>query len=333
MAKQSIIPIFVPHLGCPGACVFCNQRRISGVTVETTPEMAKNEIDSALERIGDRPAQVAFYGGSFTAIYKEKQESLLAVAYEYVKSGKVTSIRLSTRPDAIDGEVIERLKRYSVDTVELGCQSMNDEVLRLSKRGHDGAACEKAARMLKDAGFKVIMQMMTGLPGDDGSQSIETAQKMVDIKPDGVRIYPTVVVRDTELFDLWEAGVYKEHTVDDAVELCAVLCRMFDEAGIPVIRLGLNPTEELSGGAAVAGAYHPALGELVRSRIWLDRLRRLLDGKALPQDIEIYVPKGAVSLCVGQKKANIERLKSEYGLRSIKIKESSVLNGDISLHF
>ena len=333
MAKQSIIPIFVPHLGCPGACVFCNQRRISGVTVETTPEMAKNEIDSALERIGDRPAQVAFYGGSFTAIYKEKQESLLAVAYEYVKSGKVTSIRLSTRPDAIDGEVIERLKRYSVDTVELGCQSMNDEVLRLSKRGHDGVACEKAARMLKDAGFKVIMQMMTGLPGDDGSQSIETAQKMVDIKPDGVRIYPTVVVRDTELFDLWEAGVYKEHTVDDAVELCAVLCRMFDEAGIPVIRLGLNPTEELSGGAAVAGAYHPALGELVRSRIWLDRLRRLLDGKALPQDIEIYVPKGAVSLCVGQKKANIERLKSEYGLRSIKIKESSVLNGDISLHF
>lgn len=333
MAKQSIIPIFVPHLGCPGACVFCNQRRISGVTVETTPDMAKNEIDSALERIGDRPAQVAFYGGSFTAIYKEKQESLLAVAYEYVKSGKVTSIRLSTRPDAIDGEVIERLKRYSVDTVELGCQSMNDEVLRLSKRGHDGAACEKAARMLKDAGFKVIMQMMTGLPGDDGSQSIETAQKMVDIKPDGVRIYPTVVVRDTELFDLWEAGVYKEHTVDDAVELCAVLCRMFDEAGIPVIRLGLNPTEELSGGAAVAGAYHPALGELVRSRIWLDRLRRLLDGKALPQDIEISVPKGAVSLCVGQKKANIERLKSEYGLRSIKIKESSVLNGDISLHF
>lgn len=333
MAKQSIIPIFVPHLGCPGACIFCNQRRISGVTVETTADMAKKEIDSALERIGDRPAQVAFYGGSFTAIDKEKQESLLAAAYEYVQAGRVTGIRLSTRPDAIDEQIIERLKRYAVDTVELGCQSMNDDVLRLSKRGHDSAACYKAAGMLKAAGFKVILQMMTGLPGDDGSQSIETAGKMVNIKPDGVRIYPTVVVKDTELFDLWEAGLYKEHTVDDAVELCAVLCRMFDEAGIPVIRLGLNPTEELSNGAAVAGAYHPALGELVRSRIWLDRLRGLLDGKKLPQDIEITVPKGAVSLCVGQKKANIQRLRSEYGLRSIKIKESDVSNGDIFLQF
>ena len=333
MAKQRIIPIFVPHLGCPGACVFCNQRRISGVTVETTADMVKNEIDSALERIGDQTAQVAFYGGSFTAIDKEKQEKLLAAAYEYVKNGKVTAIRLSTRPDAIDEEVIRRLKRYSVDTVELGCQSMDDEVLRLSKRGHDGAACEKAAMMLKNAGFKVILQMMTGLPGDDGSQSIETAGKMVDIKPDGVRIYPTVVVRDTELFDLWETGAYKEHTVDDAVELCAVLCRMFDEAGIPVIRLGLNPTEELSGGAAAAGAYHPALGELVRSRMWLDRLRQLLNGQKLPQDIVITVPKGTVSYCVGQKKANIESLKSEYGLRSIKIKESDRSNGDISLHF
>ncbi|MBE6992449.1 MAG: radical SAM protein [Ruminococcaceae bacterium] len=333
MAKQKIIPIFVPHLGCPCACVFCNQRRISGVTAETTADMVKSEIEAALERIGSEAAQVAFYGGSFTAIDTEKQESLLAAAHEYVKAGKVTSIRISTRPDAIDEDVISRLKRYCVDTVELGCQSMNDEVLRLSKRGHDGAVCEKAAMMLKNAGFKVILQIMTGLPGDDGSQSLETAARVVDIKPDGVRIYPTVVVRDTELFDLWEAGVYKEHTVNDAVELCAVLCGLFDKAGIPIIRLGLNPTEELSGGAAAAGAYHPALGELVRSRMWLKRLRQLLDGKELPQDIVITVPKGAVSLCVGQKKANIECLKSEYGLRSIKIRESDRSNGDISLHF
>ncbi len=333
MAKLRIIPIFVPHLGCPRACVFCNQRRISGVTAETTGEMVKKEIESALQRIGDRSAQVAFYGGSFTAIEREKQEALLAAAYEYVQNGRVTGIRLSTRPDAVDDEVIERLKRYCVDTVELGCQSMDDEVLRLSKRGHDGQTCKKAALMLKEAGFKVILQMMTGLPGDDGSQSIDTARKMVDIKPDGVRIYPTVVVRDTELFDLWESGEYQEHTVQDAVELCAVLCGMFDDAGIPVIRLGLNPTEELSGGAAAAGAYHPALGELVRSRMWLDRLRKLLDGKKLPQDITIVVPKGTVSYCVGQKKTNIRTLKSEYSLRNIKIKESDRSNGDISLHF
>lgn len=333
MTKQRIIPIFVPHLGCPCACVFCNQRRISGVTAETTAEMVRDEIGSALERIGGQPAQVAFYGGSFTAIEDEKQEALLAAAYEYVKSGKITGIRLSTRPDAIDEQVILRLKRYSVDTVELGCQSMDDEVLRLSRRGHDSAACENAALMLKAAGFRVILQMMTGLPGDDGSQSVATAAKMVDIKPSGVRIYPTVVVKDTELYDLWDSGLYKEHTVDDAVELCAKLCAMFDAAGIPVIRLGLNPTEELSGGAAVAGAYHPALGELVRSRMWLDRLRSLLDGKDLPQDITITVPKGTVSFCVGQKKINVETLKREYGLRSIKIKESDSLNADISLHF
>lgn len=333
MPKQRIIPIFVPHLGCPRACVFCNQRRISGVTSETTEEMVRTEIESALERIGDQPAQVAFYGGSFTAIEKEKQEALLAAAYEYVLVGKITGIRLSTRPDAIDEEVIARLKRYAVETVELGCQSMDDEVLRLSKRGHDGAACETAALMLKKAGFKVILQMMTGLPGDNGEQSLETAEKMVDIKPDGVRIYPTVVVKDTELYDMWKCGEYAEHSVDAAVELCAQLCRMFDEADIPVIRLGLNPTEELSGGAAVAGAYHPALGELVRSRMWLERIRGLLNGKKLPQDIVLTVPKGTVSYCVGQKRANIETLKREYGLRNIKIKESDAANVDISLHF
>ncbi len=333
MAKQRIIPIFVPHLGCPRACVFCNQRRISGVVEETTAAAVKVEIESALERIGGQSAQVAFYGGSFTAIDREKQQSLLEAAFEYVEAGRISGIRVSTRPDAVDEDVVRLLNKYSVDTVELGCQSLDDNVLNLSKRGHSAADCEKAALLLKRAGFKVILQMMTGLPGDDGSQSIETAGKIVDIKPDGVRIYPTVVVKDTELYDLWQAGIYKEHTVDDAVELCAHICRIFDQAGIPIIRLGLNPTSELTEGAAVAGAYHPALGELVRSRMWLDRLRRLLDGQRLPQNIQITVPRGAVSLCVGQKKANVEALKREYGLKNIKFVQSDQTNDVISLHF
>lgn len=333
MARERIIPIFVPHLGCPRACVFCNQSRISGQTRETTAESARAEIESALDKLEGQPAQVAFYGGSFTAIEEHKQEELLQTAYEFVAQGRLTGIRLSTRPDAIDESVVRRLKKYRVNTVELGCQSMDDHVLELAKRGHDGVCCERAAKMLKDAGFQVILQMMTGLPGDDGSQSIETAKKIIALGPDGVRIYPTVVVKDTELYDQYVAGTYQEHTVEVAVELCSVIWEMFQQAGIPVIRLGLNPTEELSGGAAVAGAYHPALGELVRSRVWLKRMEERLNSMERGRQLTITVPKGAVSLVVGQKKCNINAIKEKYDIKNVKIFESDNSNCDIMLKF
>lgn len=333
MARERIIPIFVPHLGCPRACVFCNQSRISGQTRETTAESARAEIESALEKLNGQPAQAAFYGGSFTAIEAHKQEELLEAAYQFVAQGRLTGIRLSTRPDAIDEEVIARLKKYKVKTVELGCQSMDDRVLELTRRGHNAECCETATRMLKDAGFQVILQMMTGLPGDDGSQSIETARKIISLKPDGVRIYPTVVVKDTELYDQYLAGTYREHTVEDAVELCSVIWEMFQKAGIPVIRLGLNPTEELSGGAAVAGAYHPALGELVRSRVWLKRLDEAISTMERGDQLTITVPKGAVSLVVGQKKCNINAIKEKYAIKKVRILESDTSDGDIALKF
>lgn len=333
MARERIIPIFVPHLGCPRACVFCNQSRISGQTRETTADSARTEIEAALERLGGQPAQAAFYGGSFTAIEEHKQEELLNAAYQFVSQGKLTGIRLSTRPDAIDEKVISRLKRYGVKTVELGCQSMDDRVLELTRRGHDAACCQRAAVMLKEAGFQVILQMMTGLPGDDGSQSIETAKKIIALEPDGVRIYPTVVVKDTDLYDQYLAGTYQEHTVEDAVELCSVIWEMFQKAHIPVIRLGLNPTEELSGGAAVAGAYHPALGELVQSRVWLKKLDGLISAMDRGQRLTITVPKGAVSLVVGQKKCNINAIKEKYGIKNVKIFESDHSNCDIVLKF
>ena len=273
-ARESIIPVFVPHLGCPNNCVFCNQRRISGAREPAGVETVKNAIESAaaLPRNGAK-RQLAFYGGSFTAIPVCQQEALLGAAREYLERGEIDAIRLSTRPDAIDGAVLARLKGYGVGTIELGAQSLCDEVLRLSGRGHTAEDVVNASRQIKDAGFSLILQMMTGLPGDSPERTIDTAEKIIALRPDGVRIYPTVIVRDTALYDLWKAGEYREHTVEDAVEYCAAIVPRFNAAGIPIIRLGLNPTDELSGGAAAGGAYHPALGELVKSRLMLDKMR------------------------------------------------------------
>ena len=254
-ARAHILPVFVPHLGCPHACVFCNQRRISGTQRPATAEDVKNSIAQAaafLPEGGKR--QLAFYGGSFTAIPAQEQEALLAAAKQALDRGEIDAIRLSTRPDAIDDTVLKRLRFYGVETVELGAQSMDDTVLRLSGRGHTAAAVEQASRQIKAAGFRLILQMMTGLPGATDETDLESARRLIALRPDGVRIYPTVIVKDTALYESFRAGTYREHTVEDAVRVCARIVPLFEAAGIPVIRLGLNPTEELSGGAAAGGA-------------------------------------------------------------------------------
>ena len=304
-ARNSIIPVFVPHLGCPNDCVFCNQRRISGHIEPATAQTVKNAIEeaAALTPSGTK-RQLAFYGGSFTAIPEARQIELFEAAQPYLADGTISSIRLSTRPDAIDGTVLKRLKKYGVTVIELGAQSMCDRVLELSGRGHDSAAVADASRLIKDAGFDLILQMMTGLPGDTDESCVETAKRIIALHPDGVRIYPTVIVRDTELYDMWKAGTYKEHTVSDAVRVCAKITKLFDEAGIPIIRMGLNPTEDLSGGDAVGGAYHPALGELVRSRMMLDKAVELLDGIEPDKRVILGVNKSDVSKMIGQHRCN-----------------------------
>ena len=298
-ARESIIPVFVPHLGCPNDCVFCNQRRISGAQEPAGVENVKNAIESAaaLPRNGAK-RQLAFYGGSFTAIPAAEQTALLSAAKEALDRGEIDAIRLSTRPDAIDAAVLKRLRDYGVETVELGAQSMDDEVLLLSGRGHRAEDVESASQQIKAAGFRLILQMMTGLPGDTDERSLETARRIAALKPDGVRIYPTVIVRDTALYDLWRAGRYQEHTVEDAVRCCAKLLPVFEEAGIPVIRLGLNPTDELSGGDAAGGAYHPALGELVKSRIMLEKAMALLRGTPPGSAVVLAVAPGRISQMV-----------------------------------
>lgn len=331
-ARESIIPVFVPHLGCPNDCVFCNQRRISGAQEPAGVENVKNAIESAaaLPRNGAK-RQLAFYGGSFTAIPSCQQEALLGAAKEYLDRGEIDAIRLSTRPDAIDGAVLARLKRYGVETIELGAQSLCDEILRLSGRGHTAADVVNASEQIKAAGFRLILQMMTGLPGDSVGRTVDTAKKIIALHPDGVRIYPTVIVRDTALYDLWQAGEYKEHTVADAVEYCAAIVPLFEAAGIPIIRLGLNPTDELSGGAAAGGAYHPALGELVKSRLMLYKMRGALNGIPAGSRVTLGVNKSRVSQAVGQHRENVSRLTAEFGLKELKIRGIDAEKDEISI--
>ena len=331
-ARASILPVFVPHLGCPHACVFCNQRRISGAQKPATAEDVKNSIAQAaafLPKGGKR--QLAFYGGSFTAISVREQEAQLGAAKAALDQGDIDTIRLSTRPDAIDGAVLDRLRRYGVDTVELGAQSMDDTVLRLAGRGHSAADVASASKLIKTAGFQLVLQMMTGLPGSSDESDTETARRLIALVPDGVRIYPTVIVRDTALYDMWRAGTYREHTVEDAVRVCAKIVPLFETAGIPIIRLGLNPTEELSGGAAAGGAYHPALGELVKSRILLERARLLLQGIKPGSRVTIAVGRGKTSQMTGQHRENLRRLTEEFQLADLKIREKTEADGEITL--
>jgi len=331
-ARAYIVPVFVPHWGCPHACVFCNQRRISGVGKPATAGDVKNAIAQAaafLPKGGKR--QLAFYGGSFTAIPVPDQEVLLSAAKEAMDRGEIDAVRLSTRPDAIDETVLERLRRYGVETVELGAQSMDDAVLRLTERGHTAADVERASRLITAAGFKLILQMMTGLPGSSDESDTETARRLIALGPDGVRIYPTVIVRDTALYDLWRAGEYREHTVEGAVRVCAKIVPLFESAGIPIIRLGLNPTEELSGGAAVGGAYHPALGELVKSRILLEKARAVLRGIEPGSRVTLLVGRGKTSQMAGQHRENLRQLKEEYSLAEVKIREKGEADTEIEL--
>ena len=331
-ARRHIIPVFVPHAGCPNECVFCNQKRISGSLSPAVAEDVAAAVEMAEERVpGMEGAELAFYGGSFTAIPDAQQESLLGAAQPYMERGVISSIRLSTRPDAIDSSVLERLKRFGVETVELGSQSMCDEVLRLSGRGHTADDTRHAAAMIKAAGFKLILQMMTGLPGSDQGRDIYTARELASLRPDGVRIYPTVIVRDTRLYDMWQDGEYAEHTLEAAAEVCSKIVPIFERAGIPVIRLGLNPTDELSGGSAAAGAYHPALGEIVRSRIMLENARSVLRGIEPGSRAVLGVRPGRISAMVGQHRCNIEALKAEFLLTSLKITAFETENDEVFL--
>ena len=307
--KHITVGLFVPHKGCPHQCSFCNQKTISGKTKKLTI----GDIDEAVKIAsadGDGKGEIAFFGGSFTAIEKSYMVSLLERAKLYIDKGLFKGIRISTRPDCINEEILTFLKEYGVTSIELGCQSMNDEILLLNGRGHTAEDVEKAAELIKKYGFEFGVQMMTGLYGDCDESAVETAEKLIRLSPDTMRIYPTVVLQKTRLCELYEAGEYRPQTVDEAAELCARLIPMFTEKNIKIIRLGLHSGGNVEEGF-VAGAYHPAFKEICESKIYLREILRITVQEKIPQGkITLTVNKKCVSALVGQKRSNIEKLKT-----------------------
>lgn len=311
------IPVFVPHMGCPHLCVFCDQKSISGEKDELTPEKAKNQIEEALSTLQGRRVEIAFFGGSFTAIEREKMIAFLALASSYLKSGRVSGIRLSTRPDCVDEEILDILSFYGVSAVELGVQSLDEEVLKASGRGHSVKdTADACARIKKRGCFLLGCQMMLGLPASTREKELLTAREICRMGADSTRIYPTVVLKDTPLEALWKKGLYRPLSLEEGVLRGADCFEIFENAGVKVLRMGLC-AEESCREQAVAGCYHPAYGELVYNRLYFQKLRRMLEENppAKGSLCRILLPKGELSLAIGQKKCNKEELERIFSCR------------------
>lgn len=296
--KKGNISIFVPHQGCPCACSFCNQKTITGQNELPTADDVRNAVETALRK-KEYEYEIAFFGGSFTAIDRKYMLELLEAAYPYVKNGQVKGIRISTRPDCIDYEVLDILKKYGVTSIELGAQSMDDEVLEANRRGHTAQDICNASELIKEYGFELGLQMMTGLYKDTAEKSIETAKKIIELAPSTARIYPTVVLKGTYLAELYLKEEYTPLNADDSAELCAILVPMFENAGIKIIRLGLHSSRDIKENM-LAGGFHDSFGELVKSRIMVNKILELP-----PADYQVYVNPRSVSKLKGNKKSNI----------------------------
>lgn len=335
MKKQYIIPIFVPHLGCPNDCIFCNQKSISGQKEKMTKEKAKKIIEEYLETIKNEEAEVeiAFYGGSFTAIEEKTQEELLSTAYQYIEQGKVESIRISTRPDCIDKETLKRLKRYKVKTIELGVQSANDYILKRANRGHTFEDVKKASKMIRWSGFKLGHQMMVGLPESTRIDEINTAKALIKLKPKMMRIYPVLVVKNTKLEEEYKQGKYEPLPLVQAVEVCKELVRMFADKKIEVIRVGLQNTDEIAEpetkeSEVIAGPYHPAFRQLVESSMWYDAIvGKIKKLNVKVKEVEVTVNPIDSNNVIGHKKENILKLKDTYDVDLILKQDETVKQG------
>jgi len=328
------IPIFIPHLGCPNNCVFCNQRSISGHG-DFDISSVRREIEEVMTTVGDEDVcEIAFFGGSFTGIDRSLMISLLDIAEEYTvkNGGRVESIRLSTRPDYINDEILTILSRYSVKTVELGLQSMDNSVLEASRRGHDAKTAERACALVKQYGFSLVGQMMIGLPLSDEEKEIFTARRICELGADGARVYPTVVFYETELCDMAKAGVYHPLDTDSAVARCASVLDVFERAGVPCIRVGLCASENLSDEKKVfGGASHAAIGELAMGEIYFRRICAELDrmdrSELSGKELVVCVKKGNVSKAVGQNRKNKTKLCEKYNLYRVKVLEKNYISG------
>lgn len=321
--KRCIVPFFIAHRGCPHRCVFCDQLKISGSTNQFPNKSEILDTVSAYRNSGGHAAvEVAFFGGSFTCLSPADQEQLLIPLQPLIAAGEVSSVRISTRPDAVDSRIATFLKGLGVATVELGVQSMADDVLLLSGRGHGSEEVRKAVSCLKDSGFMVGLQLMPGLPGDTPEKALQSLYDVRVLKPDFLRIYPTLVIAGTELEKLYEIGSYRPMTLGRAVALCKVMLHEALLSDIPVIRMGLQPTVELqNAGVIVAGPYHPSFRQLVEGDLFFDLLVRLI---SMPTRAEgpftIVCSPSRVSDVIGQRKANLQRLSQRCGMPVVAVK-------------
>ncbi|MEN6331083.1 MAG: radical SAM protein [Smithella sp.] len=319
-----IIPIFIMNSGCPHQCIFCNEKITAGnYPQEINKEYFENEVNSCLawNRDKSRPVEIAFYGGNFTGIDKKYQQNLLSWAQAYIRAGLVHSLRVSTRPDYIDGDVLSDLRKYNVTTVEIGAQSFVDDVLQFAQRGHSSADTIKAVTLLKESNFQTSLHLMAGLPKDDKDGFVYSLEKTVELKPDMVRIHPVVVFSGTALADEFARGNYRPLPLTEAVSLCALAWEKLSAAGIRVIRVGLQWTKEMEkDGAVLAGPLHPAFGGLVLAAVYYERTIKLLDQlPAETREIRFELHNHDVSSFRGWQNSNITAIKKLCPQTDIKV--------------
>ncbi len=327
-----IIPFFITHAGCPHQCVFCNQKNITGEQTAPEPSSLPQQIERYLGTLAaDGQVHIAFYGGSFTALPPDVQRSYLEEVQPFLASGRVASIRLSTRPDSITPDILAVLKQYGVATIELGVQSMDDVVLTRSGRGHTSADTRKAFNLLRARCFIIGLQLMPGLPGDAPETFQETVSQVIALRPDFVRIYPALVIKDTPLAELYRTGRYAPLSLDDAVQLCHKAVARFEQAGIEVIRIGLQPTEKLERpGTIIAGPWHPAFRQLVESSRFLEKIFSLLASGDQEDTVTLLVNPADLSTVIGQKRRNIREIKDRFGCDIKVLTDTRVRMGTVS---
>ncbi|MFB0958509.1 MAG: radical SAM protein [Clostridiaceae bacterium] len=325
--RHYIIPVFIPHLGCPHTCVFCNQSRISGCQAADPQSLGAADVQAIAARHlatlppGEKTVELSFFGGSFTGIPVHQQLELLGAARDLRQAGAISHIRCSTRPDFIDDEVLERCASFGMDIIELGVQSLDDPVLVQSGRGHTAEDVEQASRLIRSRGITLGHQIMPGLPGADSASDLATARASIAMKPDQVRIYPTLVVRGTPLAELYAAGRYLPLELEDAVARCAELLTLYEAAGIQVLRVGLQANQELTEGAdLIAGPHHPAFRELVLSRRLHERIAGSLSDAPGSWELLLHPKDQSVLYAAGRRyyrrnQARISRVKATDQIR------------------
>lgn len=315
--KEYIIPIFIPFLGCPHDCAFCNQVKITNYKDNINEENTIRQINQYLSYFpkNENPKEIAFFGGSFTGLDEKVMISYLETALNYKKKGIIDRIRLSTRPDYINNSILDILKKYEVDVIELGIQSLDNEILNANERGHSKEDSIRASKLIKDYGFKLGHQIMPGLYKDSFDKAIQTGLESIKMNPDMVRIYPTLVIKDTKLEKLYKECLYKPLSLDEAIEISSRLYMIYSYKKIPVIRIGLQPTENINEKKdVVAGPFHPSIRQLVETNIHKIYLEELINKYRLKNKIKIHISNREISIIAGNKKANKNYFYKKYGL-------------------